>query len=117
MHICDLLDRRAVNLTAAPINKESAINYHVNWDSIYGKYRQECEDECPDKKELANYAVMLCYEKYPRRGKKFLWAVASSGVLENLEQQDVLIPFKDDDGEYEYMGRRYTLKRPDSYGL
>ena len=34
MHICDLLDRRAVNLTAAPINKESAINDLV--DSLAG---------------------------------------------------------------------------------
>ena len=98
-------------------DKESAMNYHVNWDSVYAKYRNECLEVC-EPKELANLATQICYVKYPRRSKKFLWAVASSGILENLEQKEFKIPIRDDNGDYEYLGRRYSMidYRPDIIG-
>ena len=93
------------------------MNYHVNWDSVYAKYRNECLEVC-EPKELANLATQICYVKYPRRSKKFLWAVASSGILENLEQKEFKIPIRDDNGDYEYLGRRYSMidYRPDIIG-
>ena len=98
-------------------DKESAMNYHVNWDSIYAKYRNECLEIC-EQKELANIATLICYEKYPRRSKKFLWAVASAGILENLEQKEIQIPVRDDNGCCEYLGRRYSMidYKPDIIG-
>ena len=90
-------------------DKESAMNYHVNWDSVYSKYRNECSKICPDKKELANIAVKLCYEKYPKRGKKFIWSCASEGVLENIKQVEIALPVKNPTGEYAYLGKRYSM--------
>ena len=57
MHICDLLDRRAVNLTAAPINKESAINDLV--DSLAGT-------GCLSDTERFRAAVLIANVKDPQ---------------------------------------------------
>lgn len=90
-------------------DKESAMSYYVNWDSVYAKYRNVCEEICTQK-ELANITTIICYETYPKRSKRFLWAVASSGILENLKQVDFSLPVRDPDGEYEYLGKRYSLR-------
>lgn len=91
-------------------DKESALNYYVNWDQVYAKYRNLCEDVC-DQKELANIVTRLCYEKYPKRSKRFIWAVASAGILENLKYVDFPLPYRDDNGPYEYLGRRYSMDK------
>lgn len=88
-------------------DRESALAYKVNWDSVHAKYRNLCEDVC-GQKELANLATIVCYELYPKRSKKFLWAVASSGILDNLDQVNFNIPVRDDDGPYEYLGKMYS---------
>lgn len=89
-------------------DKESAINYHVNWDSVYSVFKKRCEEVCDNKKELANMCVTLCYEKYKSRGKKFMWAVSSSGILENIKQVEINIPIRDSNGELEYLGKKYS---------
>ena len=71
--------------------------------SFFDKYRNECEKICPDKKMLANIAVQLCYEKYPRKAKKFLWKVAAEGVLSNIKQKDFALPVKDPNGNFCYL--------------
>lgn len=98
---------------------ESAMNYRVNWNSIYDGYRRACSEICPNQNELANIVVYLCYVKYPRRAKKFIWVVASSGILDNIKSVDFEIPIKDDFGEYEYLGKRYSLRtiNYDSLGI
>ena len=35
--------------------------------------------------------------------------MASKGVVENIKQVNTYLPQQCDDGEYEYLGRRYTL--------
>lgn len=95
-------------------DKDTAINYKVNWQSVYDKFKNRCEEVCPDKKELANIATVVCYEKHKSGSKRFLWVVASSGLLENIKQTDVMLPHRDNDGEYEYLGKRYSTKRFDA---
>lgn len=92
-------------------DKESAINYHVDWDSVYNRYRLQCEKICENKNELANIAVSICYEKFPKRGKKFMWVVASSGIIENIKQEEIYIPVKDYNGDFEYLGKKYRLEK------
>ena len=55
---------------------------------------------------------MLCYEKYPNKNKKFIWRVAGSGVVENIIQTSILLPLQCDNGQYEYLGKRYDMVRP-----
>lgn len=90
--------------------KGEAINYQTNWQSFFDKYRSDCEKICPDKKMLANIAVRLCYEKNPRKSKKFIWKVAAEGVLSNIEQVDFTLPIKDPNGNFEYLGKRYNVQ-------
>ena len=71
---------------------------------------------------LANIAVRLCYEEFPKRDKKFLWAVAEKGILANLKQVAQPLPVRVYAGDaetaggelMEYMGRLYAWE---TYGI
>ena len=91
------------------IDKDTVKNFEVNWKYYYDLYKEECQQVCPDKRILANIAVTLCYEKYPNKNKKFMWKVASEGILLNIKQQRFSLPERDDNGEYEYLGKKYTM--------
>lgn len=97
------------------ISKEDAKTYETNWQAIYNVYRNKCKIVCPDVRELANILVILCYEKYPNKFKKFLWHMAGAGVVENIKPVEVQLPIRDPDGEYEYLGQRYSLADPKKY--
>lgn len=91
-------------------DKSFFMEFEPNWKICYERYKKLCQQVCPDKQELANIAVILCYEKYPSRNKKFIWKVASEGVLLNIKCQDIYLPKLNPDGEYEYLGRRYSME-------
>lgn len=91
------------------ITKEIATNFEVNWQYYYNIYRSRCQQIVPDVRELANICVVLCYDKYKSRNKKFMWQMAGKGVVENIKQVNICLPQECDDGEYEYLGKRYTL--------
>lgn len=108
-HHCRYFDRFKDELEAEGVTKEFAANFEVDWQLYYNKFRARCAEICFDPKELANIAVMLCYQKYPRRSKKFMWVVAGTGIVENIQQVNICLPQLCDDGEYEYLGKRYAL--------
>lgn len=91
--------------------QESMFYNSINWQGIYNIYRMKCFAVCPDICELANYAAIICYELYPKRKKGFLWNIAGEGVLANLKQTEQLLPIRDPDGAYEYLGNRYRLEK------
>lgn len=87
-----------------------AKNFSIDWGYYYDKYRDRCKKVCPDIKQLANAAVMACYEFHPqKKNSKFAWRVAGEGIVENIEQQIFPLPMRDPDGEYEYLGKKYTF--------
>lgn len=92
------------------LSMEEIQNFTYDWNYYYDKYKRKCKEICPNKQELANIAVKLCYEKYPNKNKKFIWRVASEGVLLNLKQESIYLPKLDLLGEFEYLGKRYTMK-------
>lgn len=93
------------------VDKATAENFIFDYNYYYDKYRKMCYEICPNKRELANYATILCYEKYPARNKKFLWQMAGEGVVENIKPVDIMLPVKDDSGDYTYLGKKYSLVR------
>lgn len=97
------------------ITKEEAKNYQTNWQSLYDIYRNKCKLICPDVRELANILVKLCYEKYPTKFRKFAWHMAGAGIVENIKPVPIQLPVKDPNGEYEYLGQRYSLSELQSY--
>ena len=91
------------------LTREQANEFQINWQFYYNKYQKACRDICPDPKVLANIAVLLCYEKYPNKNKKFIWRVAADGLLQNIRTQEAAFPLQDEQGDYEYLGKRYRL--------
>ncbi|MBC8531937.1 RNA dependent RNA polymerase [Gehongia tenuis] len=91
------------------ISREDARSFSMNWKYYYDLYRTRCAAVCPNEQELANIAVTLCYDKYPKRNKRFLWAVAGNGVVENIKPVSLELPERDPNGPHTYLGRRYKL--------
>lgn len=91
------------------ISRNDAKHFMINWQFYYDKYKKLCMECCSDQRELANIAVILCYEKYPKKNRKFLWRVAEDGILKNLKQTPVRLPIRSDNGAFEYLGNRYDL--------
>lgn len=99
----------------AAITKYDAVNFQIDWNYYYENYRSRCEAACPDKSMLADICVKLVYEKYPKRQAKFMWLMAGDGVVENLRAADkVELPMRDDEGDMEYLGRRYKTALVDT---
>jgi hypothetical protein len=92
------------------LTKEEVLNTKINWNYYFNSYKEKANSICTNQKELANLSVKLCYEKYPKKNKKFIWVVASQGILNNLKQVDIKLPTEDRNGKYEYLGNRYNLQ-------
>lgn len=82
----------------------------INWNYYYEKYRVAARNIIKDQSELATYVVDICYRKFTKKPKTFAWAVAEQGIIQNIKPVPVLLPIKDPDGKYEYLGKHYTLK-------
>jgi len=64
--------------------------------------------------ELAYYAIAVCYITLENDNKDFVWSIFSNGIIENLidnlGDKIVEIPFLDNDGDIQYLGKRYKKK-------
>ena len=85
--------------------------FTINWGYYYDKYKERCREVCGDEKELANLAVRACYKYHPQKNNsKFAWRVAGGGIVSNIKQTVFPLPLRDENGEYEYLGKRYTMR-------
>lgn len=91
------------------ISREEIINTLPNYKKYHLKYIKQCKDICNNSKELANYVVEICYGKYPKYDKNFAWIIAKEGIVQNINQVEFMLPIKDKNGEYEYLGKKYSL--------
>lgn len=92
------------------VNKKFAKEYQVDWAYYYEDYKNKLLKITNNKKLIVNCIVKLCYEKYPKKSKKILWAVVGDWLPNNIEQVNHSIPCLDDNGEIEILGERYSLK-------
>ena len=92
------------------LTKQEVLNTKINWEYYFNIYREKAKIICSNQKELANLSVKLCYETYLKKNKKFIWIICSQGILDNLKQVNIMLPIKDKDGEYEYLGNNYKLQ-------
>ena len=90
--------------------KAEALSYMADWDIVYEKYKHEVKDICPDETVSAQIAVRICYEKYKNKGMKFPWVIAPDGIVKNIKMPSAnLMPVLDDNGDYEYLGKKYSV--------
>ena len=108
-HQCKNYNLYRETLAEQNVTRELASEFEVDWQYYYGLFRNRCQLIVPDARELANICVELCYSKYHPRQKKFMWQMAGKGIVENIKQVNIYLPQQCDDGEYEYLGKRYTL--------
>jgi hypothetical protein len=87
------------------------------WQTIdqYNKYiRQEALKLSSDLGELAYYAIARCYVSLESDNKAFVWNIFGDGVVDsiknNIGNKKVEIPFLDDNGDIEYLGKKYSRK-------
>ncbi len=91
------------------LSREEIVNTKVNFKYYYEPYIKRCLGICSDVQMLANYAVYICYEKYPKRDKNFAWIVAKDGIVKNIKQEKVFLPKEDETGKFEYLGKKIKL--------
>lgn len=83
------------------------------WDEFYDNFRAKCNAICPNKAMFVNIAATICYEKFPKRSKGFLWHLAGEALVDNIKQVEVQLPLRDEvNGKCEYIGKKYSLVSP-----
>lgn len=97
-------DSKSTILTQQEINDRQ-----INWEYRYDIFRKRAASICPNKKELANYAVEICYKIFSKNVKTFAWVVAKTGMIDNIKPVDNELPIETIDGEFEYLGHNYDL--------
>jgi len=89
------------------------------WQTIeqYNKFiRQKALLISSDLGELAYYAISKCYVTEGSRSdnKAFAWNIFGNGIIENLKEnfkgKKFEIPFSDENGDVEYLGKKYLKK-------
>jgi len=93
------------------MTKYEVINSQINWKAYYDYYREKVDNIFKGFSEevIASYLVEICYGIYAKKGKSFAWALYPNGILKNIKDKKIGLPVRDPNGEYEYLGRRYTI--------
>lgn len=95
--------------------KSEIFNTSVDWQLIYNNYRELAKEIVPNERELANYAVEIVYNRYPKKSKNFAWVIAEEGILSNLtknREENIRFPVEttcDNELAVEYLGKYYVL--------
>lgn len=84
----------------------------VGFDVVHLKdiFIDECAKVCPDVEKLSNIVVDLCYTS--NKNKTFAWDVAGEQIFQNVLKNNGYIiqyPVKDEYGDIEFGGRRFSL--------
>lgn len=84
-------------------NKEQLINY----------FTEQCETICPNKQELCNILIDICYNG--RSDKEIVWLVCGETIVDNLlnnNNYNLYYPVKTDcNSEFECCGHKFVMKK------
>jgi len=96
------------------IKDESGEIRYQTIDQYNKAIRQEALKLSSDLGELAYYAISRCYVSLESDNKEFVWAILGQGVVDNLinnfKNKKIEIPFLDENGDIEYLGKRYSRR-------
>jgi hypothetical protein len=74
------------------------------------EFSNACYSVCPDGEVLANIIVDVCYTT--SKNKSFAWEVAGEEIFNNVLKNNgyvLNVPVKDENGEIEFSGKRFSL--------
>ena len=80
-------------------------------DAERENFERACAIICPNKEELCNIVLDLCYTR--NATKQFAWKMCGSAIIENLlNKNDRLLSFPEvyANGDFEYCGDSYIIK-------
>lgn len=80
--------------------------------TINSEFQRECAEICPDRHELCNIILDLCYKRSST--KRFAWNMCGKEIIENLLSKNkniISYPTLCADGEIEYRGQRFTIEQ------
>lgn len=78
--------------------------------SMNDDFRKECDKICPNKEELCNIVLDMCYTKSAT--KRFAWSLCGTEIIHNLlvkNNFEISYPVLDGDGDLEYCGERFSI--------
>ena len=76
------------------------------------KFKEQCTRICPNEDALCNIVLDLCYKS--NTSKQFAWTVCGDVIIRHLlEANDytISVPIKDDNGDIEYCGERFSMQK------
>lgn len=83
----------------------------VNRGIMLQKFKSQCEEICPNEKELCDIVIDMCYSSY--KSKQFAWDICGEIIIKNLLQKNnhmihypVLV---NSDGEFEFGGEQFII--------
>lgn len=84
----------------------------VGYDITHLKnvFLNECGKVCPNEEILANIVVDICYTS--NKNKTFAWDIAGEQIFANVLKNSgglIQYPVKDNDGDIEFCGKRFSL--------
>lgn len=74
------------------------------------EFKRECSIACPDKQQLCNIILDICYQK--NCSKQFAWDICDKEIIESLLQKNnniIYYPVMDLNGDIEYKGNKFSL--------
>lgn len=94
-----------------------ANNENISDDEVFSfttdlraEFEAECAKICPDRRELCDIVVDLCYKK--NTSKRFAWDMCGHEIIQNLlARHDNMIhyPTLSENGDIEYVGERFAV--------
>ena len=85
--------------------------YNCHWRILTDKFRRDCALVCPNKVELCNILIDVCYEN-SISSKRFVWEMCGDVIIENLLKRNnyiVHIPIQDEMGDFEFGGNKFSI--------
>ena len=93
-------------------NKNELGDDEIGFDVVRLKneFVNDCSVVCPDFEILSNIVVDLCYTS--SKNKTFAWDIAGEQIFHNILKNNgntITYPVKNDDGDIEFCGKRFSL--------
>lgn len=101
-----IVQGRVVEASQVRIKKEDRLAQACRLDAYFA---EECSKICPNKEELCEILLDLCYSK--EKTKQFAWRMCGDDIVNNLLKKNGMIQFptKDEDGSIVWLSNRYSV--------
>ena len=88
-------------------------SYTQSWNELNNYFRREVSFICPNKIELCNILLDICYSK-SINNKRFVWDICGDVIIFNLLEHNnyyINVPIQCDDGDFQFSGKSFVMKK------